>query len=52
MAIQPKKRTVRPDPTGARDDAEAAFQPANFCDYRWAQFDARALLDRAKSANA
>ncbi len=41
-----------PDPTDARDDAEAALQLANFCDYHWGQLDARALLDRAKSAKA
>jgi hypothetical protein len=38
-----------PDPTGARDDAEAALQLADFCDYHWARLDARAILKAVTS---
>jgi tetratricopeptide (TPR) repeat protein len=36
-----------PDPAGARDDAEAALQLAEFCEYAWAERDACELLARA-----
>jgi tetratricopeptide (TPR) repeat protein len=38
-----------PDPTGARDDAEAALQLADFCDYHWARLDARTILKAVTS---
>jgi tetratricopeptide (TPR) repeat protein len=39
-----------PDPNGVRDDAEAALQLAEWCEYAWAQRDACEILSRAYHA--
>ena len=36
-----KRERPNPDLTGARDDAEAALQLAEACDYHWARLEAR-----------
>ena len=46
LNIRARIKLDRPntDPIGARDDAEAALQLADYCDYHWARIDAQGIL--------
>ena len=47
LRAQVALESAGPHPASARDDAEAALQLAEFCEYAWAQRDALELLARA-----
>ena len=47
LRAQVALESADPHPASARDDAEAALQLAEFCEYAWAQRDALELLARA-----